>query len=973
MPILRREGNTASISRHVPATISNRSGTDTPDVAPSGEQDDLWSTGRLLFAARASAAAVGVTSVAFLLGWYAQVPSMVRLRPDFAPVLFNTALCFLLAAGALVALTEQRSRVAIALATTILLITGTTLLQYLTPWPFGVDELMWHVGVSRQAMTPFTDAARGTSGRMAPNSALGCMLLALGLLTIAAGRMNRSRLVVGGFCAVVAASVGAVSLSGYLIGIPTAYGWGSFNRMAPQSTVILIAMGFGLLCATALVARRNGVYLGRVVPGLAASATALIAIFMWEALVDHDRRNLETAALHQARAVASAVVRGIENRARIVDRLVLERALVPEGPSGARSQAAAQIFRDFSGITAITWLDSTGIVTWRMAEHGDATDPVGTNFRRIPSREALLRGSRDRNRAVVSAPLLHLEREPSVFIAAPVLGKDDATAGYLVFEIVPERLLAEALPLDFAALYRYSLTDARRPLVGRSGSDQGDLEDAVTVGIDARDRQWKLTVAPTDRTLAEFSSALPLIFLLTGLLCAALAARIVRSAQVAAEQSRKLARTVADLAAQNEARREAEILREDQSDMLQVQAVELEIQYSELQTTAKELAHQRDSLDSAQKFSAALVRSTVDAVAAFDRDGHVHDWNPAMASLTGRALDDLGDAVVGRLLPFLAAGEEVRLLQDALAGRSTTLPALHASHENTHTEVWLDLTITPMRSADGQVVGGLLVARDVTEQHRVAEVILASKEAAEASNRSKSDFLARMSHELRTPLNAVIGFTNVIRRNADNHLRKADLTYLDRIAANGKHLLALIDTVLDISKIESGRESVELAVTAVSTLVRDTIAELDVRATESGLHLHIATPWGAQATTDESKLKQVLINLIGNAIKFTPRDGQIFVRVETDPFTGTATRIDVEDTGIGIPHDRLGAIFEAFEQADSQTAHTYGGTGLGLAISRKLCMLMGHELIVESEPGKGSKFSILFSPPAVSAGVASVR
>ncbi|HEY5440982.1 MAG TPA: ATP-binding protein, partial [Gemmatimonadaceae bacterium] len=192
---------------------------------------------------------------------------------------------------------------------------------------------------------------------------------------------------------------------------------------------------------------------------------------------------------------------------------------------------------------------------------------------------------------------------------------------------------------------------------------------------------------------------------------------------------------------------------------------------------------------------------------------------------------------------------------------------------------------------------------------------------------------------------------------------KADLTYLDRIGANGKHLLALINTVLDLSKIESGRETVELGMTSISTLVRDTIAELEVRATDAGVQLQIVTPWGAQAMTDESKLKQVLINLVGNAIKFTPRDGRVFVRVETDPVTGAATRIDVEDTGIGIPADRIDAIFKAFEQADSQTAHTYGGTGLGLAISQKLCALMGHELVVESEPGKGSRFSVLFRAP----------
>jgi signal transduction histidine kinase len=276
--------------------------------------------------------------------------------------------------------------------------------------------------------------------------------------------------------------------------------------------------------------------------------------------------------------------------------------------------------------------------------------------------------------------------------------------------------------------------------------------------------------------------------------------------------------------------------------------------------------------------------------------------------------------------------------------------------------LYLDLTVTPMRAPDGTVLGGLLVAHDVTEQHRVADVILASKVAAEAASQAKSDFLARMSHELRTPLNAVIGFTNVILRNADNSLGKVQLTYLDRIRANGEHLLSLINTVLDLTKIESGTETVEMSPTSISILVRQTVSELEVNATTADLSLYVASPPTAYATTDPAKLKQVLINLVGNAMKFTPREGDIVVRVHADERTGQALRIDVEDTGIGVPADRLEAIFEAFEQADSQTAHVYGGTGLGLAISRKLCALMGHDLSAESTLGKGSRFTITFQP-----------
>jgi PAS domain S-box-containing protein len=915
----------------------------------------------------ACAAIAGLFATSVIVGWYAKYPALLRLESNYVAVQFNTALCFLLAAGALAAFLCQRTRPSLALSVSAMLLTGTTLVEHLTGWSAGIDEMLWPLGVSRDAMEQFANLGVGTPGRMSPNAAVALTLLAFSLVIVTAPRLTRLRLVAGAVAALAATTAGAIAFAGYLMGVPSAYGWGHFTPVAPQSAATLLVLGLGVLFGTGLAARSSGLYTGRVAPGLAAATVMIAALFMWEALRGHDRRDLETAVLHQANAVASDLSRSIDARTKLVDRLVQQRAFTDADSPAARRSRSTQVIRDFPGIAAITRLDSTGSVTWRIADGADNGIAIGSRFAKTPLRESLLHEARRRGRAVVSAPVANTRKEPSLFIASPTSHSDGTSSGYLVVELTPELLLDDAVPEEFAQMYGYAIEDAGVSL-GHSRTDVESVSRfATTVPIAVRGGRWQLTVVPAERTIDESLSAVPIAFLLAAIACAIIAGWIVRSAQIAAEQSETLARTVTDLASENEARREAELLRDEHADMLQVQTAELGLQYSELQSTASELALQRDELRRAQEFSAALVRSTVDAVAAFDLAGRVHAWNPAMAALTGHALDDFGEAVVGRLLPFLAIGEEVRLLQDALAGRATTMHALRASHQMWRDDVRLDLTVTPMRSADGQLVGGLLVARDVTEQQRGAEVILASKEAAEQANRAKSDFLARMSHELRTPLNAVIGFTNVIRRNADNRLGKADITYLDRIGANGKHLLTLINTVLDLSKIESGCETVELGMTSISTLVRDTIAELEVRATESGVQLQTVTPWGAHAMTDESKLKQVFINLLGNAIKFTPRGGSVFVRVEADPFTGTATRIDVEDTGIGIPADRIHAIFEAFEQADSQTSHKYGGTGLGLAISQKLCALMGHDLIVESQPGKGSTFSILFATPRAAA------
>ncbi len=269
---------------------------------------------------------------------------------------------------------------------------------------------------------------------------------------------------------------------------------------------------------------------------------------------------------------------------------------------------------------------------------------------------------------------------------------------------------------------------------------------------------------------------------------------------------------------------------------------------------------------------------------------------------------------------------------------------------------WIQEQIVPL--GDGATV----TVRDVTARVEADAVVRRAREAAEAANRAKTDFVARMSHELRTPLNSVIGFSNILLRNKRHALNDSELTYLTRISTSGTHLLALINDVLDIAKVEAGHMAFELSDVDVVSLTKSVISQLDAVAHASGLRVVLETPGEAMfVIADNSRLQQVLLNIIGNAIKFTPA-GTVSVRIvgEASP-SGQATtnrRIEVSDTGIGIASDRLGAVFEAFEQAESSTSRRYGGTGLGLSISRALCEAMGMHLTAESKLGAGSTFSI---------------
>ncbi len=230
--------------------------------------------------------------------------------------------------------------------------------------------------------------------------------------------------------------------------------------------------------------------------------------------------------------------------------------------------------------------------------------------------------------------------------------------------------------------------------------------------------------------------------------------------------------------------------------------------------------------------------------------------------------------------------------------------------------------------------------------------------ATEAANRAKSQFLANMSHEIRTPLNAILGFAEILRSGTvDDEGERVD--YINTIYKSSNHLLELINDVLDLSKIEAGRMVIEPVRSSPLEIVAMVLSIMRARAQEKGLQMTCHWPDGIPATisTDPLHLKQLLMNLMGNAVKFTQRgEVQLVCRLTGVPDRAQMA-FDVIDTGIGIAADKLEGIFDAFSQADNSVTREFGGTGLGLAISRHIAQAMGGEITVQSEPGKGSTFT----------------
>jgi PAS domain S-box-containing protein len=351
-----------------------------------------------------------------------------------------------------------------------------------------------------------------------------------------------------------------------------------------------------------------------------------------------------------------------------------------------------------------------------------------------------------------------------------------------------------------------------------------------------------------------------------------------------------------------------------------------------------------------------IIDNMDDAILILDSNNRIVDINRSALQLLGKTPDN----VIGHPAEEVLAGEQKLLeqLQQPLESAIIELSGSERAYE---------VSVTPLRNRHQETSGRIITLHDVTALQETNRQLRIATEKAEEATRLKSQFLATMSHELRTPLNAIIGYTQLQLMGLGGELNEMQHNYQERVLANSHHLMKLINDILDLSKIEAGRMEIIQEPFEVRPWLAEIIEENAVLAEEKGIEFKhiIADNMPETIIGDAARLRQVVVNLISNAIKFT-KEGMVSVSI--CPEANDTWAIIVCDTGIGIPEHKQETIFMEFHQLDNSPTREYGGTGLGLAIARRLVTTMGGTIRVSSTPGEGSTFTVTlpFQPQSAS-------
>jgi PAS domain S-box-containing protein len=853
-----------------------------------------------------------------LLGWWLRVDVLVTGGNEPIPIKANAGLCYLFLGLSVVFIQLRRERLS-WLALLPALIGLVTLFENISGIDLHVDQLL--------ANDFLAGSTGGAPGRMTPLNAFFIACAGVLLSPILARRPSQRALLLAMLGSLVAA-IGCGGILSHILGISGSLGWITGGAMSSYKGGVFLILGLALIvCGW----RSHYSAIEAPPPWLSlpvACAGIVLTFVLWGGLREREVYYSAVTTQTTINSLASAINLELERQTTTMDRLARTWSILDASQNARRSQDAAKFLKEATGSLNLSWLDATGRPLMTQPESDTAA------ARRLHAEDPIRREALEKARSTglpsAAATLTFAPANTGFAIYTPILAPT-GLSGFIVSDFNYTRFfLTVDRRLRVSDQHAYTIQIGGQPAYdSRRPGSKRNLEDAVEAGFNFIDRPLRITIAPADDREALTRRRLPEVALLTGFGITLFLSLAVHFARVARVRQRNAEETNEQLRAEVEERRQTEgALR------------------------ASQFAERKLSLVAAR---------TDNLVVLARPDGGI-DWiNEACGRVLGYTLTE----VYGQSALSLLAGHDpaaaARLTRAIEDGNPMSCDLSCRAKSGRQYDLHVDLQ--PVYAGGGDLETLIFLASDITQRVEAERELRRAKIEADAASRAKSDFLASMSHEIRTPMNGVIGMTSLLLHTELTHEQRDSV---NTIRQSGETLLTVINDILDFSKIEAGKLEVETIPFDLNACIEDTIELFTGLAASRGLELayRVDPTLPPIIQGDPTRLRQILANLLNNALKFTHK-GSVSVELIPDDTQPGTLLCRVRDTGIGIPPERVDRLFKPFSQVDSSTTRKYGGTGLGLAICHRLTQLLGGEMEVTSLEGEGSTFS--FTLPLIPA------
>lgn len=884
-----------------------------------------------------------VTGVSAIVGWHTKSQLLIQISPAFPPVVYNTALCTVLAGTALLSLLHGYRLLLWFCATVITILGFLTLCEYLFSIDLGIDELfMQHDGYVKP---PYP-------GRPAPNSALSFFLTGLALLFTQLN-VKDCRLIAA--LSSIVFGLGFVVLTGHIIGLEHDYGWGRLPSMSLRGSLTFTIIGIGMLLFCWIQANEIEIKSKSWLAIPAGVLIITITISLWEAF--HVSELIHIARffiLFFGISLAFVVIYILYLLQRAEENSHELLRLHDELEEKVRERTSElQNTRDDLELA----MESGDMGTWKWDIINDNLVWDDNTHRLFGFKPGTFHGGMPE-----FMNLLH---------------PDDR-------ERVKNRIANNIAHQDIYDIdYRVIWSDGSIHTIASRGKIYKDKSGTIT---HRRGISWDVT----DRKIAEEKLLLTQFTLDNSADCVYWItengdlAYVNRSSCNTLGYSRDelMSMTIFDFNAEytsrekwkkrwHKIRQENAFFYETRHRTSDGRIIPVEVWANYIHYSDREYACTivRD-ITERKKFEAQLrenkyrlqtiLDNAADSIIVIDDKGLIDSFNKAAEDMFGYKKEDVLGKNVNILMPEPDHSKHDQYLNNY---KKTAIPRIIGTGREViakrrNGDIFpIEIAVSEVIVEKGRIFTGIL--SDISERKQHEKEIHAAKEAAESANVAKSRFLSNMSHELRTPLNAIIGYSEMLAEEAAMSNDEQSLSDLNKILSSGKHLLGLINDILDLSKIEAGKVEILIELFPVKDLIDEVVATAEPLMEKQGNCLNVEVDENAgDMHGDLLKTRQVLLNLMSNAAKFTG-NGTVTLRVNRETYDGEDWLIFiVRDTGIGMSTRQMQQIFEEFSQADRSTTREYGGTGLGLTISRKLCHMMQGDISVNSVQGKGSTFTV---------------